>query len=189
MLKLLRLVAAAALLVSGAVARADEPRYDLGGLHHEDWFLMSLLVLGEDHADAAAAGKRLAIVWEQKGCIYCRDMHDKHLKDPRIAGFVRQHFAMLQLDLRGDRMVTDFDGQVLSEKELARKHRVNLTPTIQFLPESALDLKGKRVADVEVARMPGLLNPGHFLAMFEFVQGRHYEKPMDFDGYLAIRPK
>ena len=35
----------------------------------------------------------------------------------------------------GAREVTDFDGQVLPEKELARKYGVPGTPTIQFLPD------------------------------------------------------
>lgn len=180
-----KLAALGLVLVSlaGPAGAADSPRYDLGGLHTEDWFHMSLLSLADDLAEAGSQGKRLAIVWEQKGCSYCRDMHANHLADPKISGFIRQHFAVLQLDLRGDRIVTDFDGQVLSEKELARKYRVTLTPTIQFLPETLDGLAGRKGADADVARMPGLLNPGHFLAMFEYVHGKHYET-QDFPSYL-----
>lgn len=174
---------AAAVLVALAVVR---PAAAMEGLHDEPWFLRSLLILAEDFDEARAAGKRFAIVWEQKGCPYCRDMHRIHLAAPEITSFVTKNFSVLQLDLRGDRMVTDFDGEVLSEKDMARKYRINLTPTIQFLPMS-LDGRKARPADIEVARMPGLLKPDHFLAMFEYVHGRHYEKLQDFHNFVESR--
>lgn len=175
-----------ALLVAPPALAASAKLGD-DGLHHEDWFITSLLDLRDDAAEAAAAGKHLVIVWEQKGCIYCEQLHEQHLNDPRIVEFLKQHFHVLQLDFRGDRAVIDLDGKEWPEKELARKNRVSVTPTLHFVNGALDDRKGKPLGEAEVARMPGLLKPDQFLAMFEFVQGKHYLGGQSFQKWLAAR--
>jgi thioredoxin-related protein len=177
----------AACLIAGLGA-ADTRAGAESGLHQQDWFHASFGLLAEDLADAAAAGKRLAVVWEQKGCPACVQMHEVHLRDPAIVEFIKRNFVVVQLDYRGDRPVTDFDGQVLAEKELARKYAVATTPVVQFFPATLDAFKGKKGAAAEVARMPGLLKPDMFLALFQYVHGRHYEKE-DFASYLRARKK
>jgi thioredoxin-related protein len=157
------------------------------GLHHEDWFATSLLDLRDDAAEAATAGKHLLVVWEQKGCIYCKEWHEQHLANPAILATLKANFVVVQLNLRGDRPVTDLDGQELSEKELARKSRAATTPTIHFLPRELGDRKGKPLAEAEIARMPGLLKPEQFAAMLEYVSGRHYAQGLSFQKWLAAR--
>src|SRR5262249_29578435 len=103
-------------------------------------------------------------------------MHKVNLADPTVNAYIRERFNVVQLDLFGSREVTDFDGEVLAEKDLARKYGVIGTPTIQFLPPDAAALHGKSGRAVEVARMPGYFMPGHFEAMFAFVYDRAYEK-------------
>lgn len=160
-----------------------EPKMTDDGLLTQDWFLSSFLILPEDLTEATKHKKRLAIVWEQKGCLYCLDMHKINLADPALNRWIRERFDVIQLNLWGDREVTDFDGQVLPEKELARKYRIQFTPTIQFFPESVKDMQGKKGADGEVARMPGYFRPFHFSAMFEYVFEKRYER-QDFQRYI-----
>lgn len=185
---MMRLLIAAlfALGLSLGAAQAQEkiePKLGDDGLYTQEWFLNSFLVLPDDLAEAAQANKRLAIVWEQKGCPYCRDMHTVNLADPKVAGWIKDHFNVIQLNLWGDREVTDFDGQVLPEKELARKYRINFTPTIQFFPETAEKITGKG-QDAEVARMPGYFRPFHFISMFEYVWDKRYAQGQDFQRYI-----
>ena len=45
------------------------------GLYREPWFLQSFLNLAEDLETAQSAGKRFAIMWELKGCPYCKETH------------------------------------------------------------------------------------------------------------------
>ncbi len=142
----------------------------------QPWFIASFFNLREDLADATAKGKRFAIVWDQRGCPYCMEMQQVNLGDPDVNDYVRENFSVLQLDLFGSREVTDFDGEVLSEREFARKYAIAYTPTIQFLPESVDALAGKKGRAVEVARMPGYYRPFHFLALFEYVKERAYER-------------
>jgi thioredoxin-related protein len=178
---LLALPAALALAPALAPALARAAKLNDDGLHAEDWFLDSFLELNQDIADAAAKGKRVAVVFEQRGCIYCAEMHEKQLADAAIADYIRQHFEVIQLNLFGAREVTDLDGKVLPEKEMARRWSVQITPTILFLPEQP----GKQpLQQAAVARMRGLLAPPAFLAMFKFVAERAYEK-MEFPAYFA----
>lgn len=178
----------AAFLAFAALGAAGPQPKALEGLHQQDWYHASFGILAEDLAEAAAMGKRLAVVWEQIGCAPCAQMHEVNFRDPNVVEFIKTNFLVVQLDFRGDRPVTDFDGQVMTEKELARKHRVNTTPVIQFFPETAEAMKGKRGTDAEVARMPGLYKAGMFLALFRYVHEQRYQHE-DFASYLRARKK
>jgi thioredoxin-related protein len=159
----------------------DEGRYT------QSWFLNSFLTLKDDLADAAAQGKRFAILWDQRGCPYCQEMHRVNFADPAVNNFIRERFSILQLDLFGSREVTDFDGRSMSEKDLARRYAIAFTPTIQFLPADVAGVESKTVGrSLEVARMPGYFRPGHFEAMFAFVHERAYERG-SFQAYLKQR--
>jgi thioredoxin-related protein len=169
-----------------AQARRIEPVYLDDGRPTQPWFLNSFLMLKEELADTVAQGRRFAILWEQRGCPGCLAMHSVNFADPAVNRYVRERFNILQLDLVGSREVTDFDGQVLPEKELAHKYGVVGTPTIQFLPERADALEGKTGRAVEVARMQGYFEPGPFIAMFEYVFERGYERE-PFAQYFKTR--
>jgi thioredoxin-related protein len=157
------------------------------GLHSQSWFLESFLDLAEDLEEAAGNGKRFAVIWEQRGCPYCRETHLVNFAKPEIQGFVRENFEILQLNMFGSRRVTDFDGEELEERELARKNGVAFSPTIQFLPAEVSEAAGKSGKQAEVARMPGYLLPPHFLAMFRFVQAEAYRQT-SFRQYLKQNP-
>lgn len=156
--------------------RAEELTLNEDGLPHVAWFLQSLLELADDVALAGQNGKRLAVMWELRGCPYCRETHVKTLGDPAIAGYIRERFEVLQLNVAGDRKVVDLDGETLTERRLAEKYGVRFTPTFQFFGESVEAMKGKRPRDREVARAQGYLEPKHFLALFRFVAEKAYEK-------------
>ena len=112
-------------------------------------------------------------MWELKGCPYCRETH---LRQFRAAGHFRvraANFDILPLNVLGSRKVTDFDGEELSEKQLAAKYGVKFTPTIQFFPTTASEsLKDLPPPQREVIRIPGYLRPDDFLDVFRFVAQR-----------------
>lgn len=167
--------ASCAVCVSPLAAQQPKPQPGEDGLYHFDWYLESFLDLAEDVATARTNGKRLAIIVSQRGCIYCKRMAEEHFSDPKIVAYVRENFEVLHLDLFGAKEITDFDGAKLGEKAFAQKYGVRLTPTILFFPESADGLGRLDVRKREVARMPGLLEPREFLAMFRFVREKAYE--------------
>lgn len=180
------LMLAAATLLPPSLVRADGLKVNEDGLHIQPWFLQSFLELRDDHQEAKDAGKRFAVIWEQKGCPYCREMHAVNFRKKQIAGYVQENFAVLQLNLWGSRKVTDFDGEELEERDLARKWAVNFTPTTVFFGKEAPE--GKSGKDIEVARMPGYFKPFHFLSMYEFVKQERYEK-QSFQRFLRDKLK
>ena len=170
----------------GAAKDAAATELSEDGLHIQDWFVDSFLDLAEDHETAAAEGKHLAVIIEQRGCPYCRDTHEINFAHPKVREYIPANFDMLQLNLHGSRTVTDFDGEELEERALARKWLVNFTPTIVFFPMDAGAVAGKSGRDAEAARLPGYFRPFTFMQMFKYV---HEEKFADstFQRYLAER--
>lgn len=170
------LAGAAASLALPSAGAASGPTLNDDGLHTKPWFLESLLELPDDLKEATDKGKRLVILWELKGCPYCRKLHEVNLADPAIENFIRDRFEVLQLNIIGQREVTDFDGQRLPEKQFAQKYGVRYTPTFQFFPETSAGLAQKKPAEREVLRWQGYMEPKPFLGMFRFVAERAYEK-------------
>ncbi|MFC3118569.1 thioredoxin family protein [Jhaorihella thermophila] len=102
------------------------------------------------------------ILWEQRGCPYCRELHRINFRRDDIVSYLKKHYVVLQLNLWGDREVTDFDGEVLSEKQIAKKWHVNFTPTVILI--NGRDAGAKSMREAEAFRMPGYFKPFHFLA-------------------------
>jgi len=162
----------------------DEPVLNEDGLYEQSWFLDSFLELNDDLTAAQENGKRFVIFWELKGCPYCKETHFVNFARPDIRAFIRSNFEILQLNIIGSRMVTDFDGEELSEKALAAKYAARFTPTLQFFPPSAEGLADLAPVKREIARLPGYLKPDHFLAMFKYVQAEAYTTT-SFRKYLS----
>ncbi|MBI3706068.1 MAG: thioredoxin fold domain-containing protein [Rhizobiales bacterium] len=159
--------------ISGA--RAAEPILTDDGLYKEPWFLESFLDLNDDLEGAAKDGKRFVIMWELRGCPYCKETHFVNFARSDISDYIKANFEVLQLNIIGSRKVTDFDGSELPEKALALKYGVRFTPTFQFFPERAAPLKNIAPTKREVTRAPGYYRPDDFLAMFRYVREKAYE--------------
>jgi thioredoxin-related protein len=160
-----------------------------GGIHIQPWFLNTFLDLREDAEEAASEGKKLVIFWEQKGCPYCREVHKKNFRIPEVVNYIRKNFNVIQLNLWGDKEVIDFDGEVTTEKRLAKKYRVQFTPTLQFFPENAHVGKKEPGQDVEVWRLTGYWKPFHFLNSFVYVNDKGYVKEPSFQRWLQALAK
>jgi len=157
------------------------------GLHKTPWMRDTFKDLREDLEEANAEGKRLALFFEQRGCIYCAKMHKDVFPDPGLTKLIEEQFFVVQMNLYGDVEVTDFDGEVIIEKDLARKWNVLFTPTILFLPEAVSeDNSGIQAA---VAVMPGAFGVGTTTDMFTWVAEKRYEldNGEDFQRYHARR--
>ncbi len=171
----------AALLLLATAARAAEIGDD--GLHKTEWFTVTFRDIAEDIAAAKAEGKRLAIIFEQRGCIYCAQMHEKILSDPEVADYIKANYKVVQYNMFGDEEVTDLDGETLTEKTAARKWGFVFTPTIVFLPEEPVT--GRPVPAAAVQVMPGAFGKWTFLNMFRWVREKGYEGDEHFQKYHA----
>lgn len=169
-------VSLAALAPFAPLPARGEPILTDDGLYRQPWFLESFLELRDDIDSAARSGKRLVVLWELRGCPYCKETHFVNFARPEIEAYVKERFEVLQLNIVGAREVTDVDGEKLTEKALAQKYGVRFTPTFQFFPDNAAGLSARKPRDREVARAQGYLEPKQFLALFKFVADRAYEK-------------
>ncbi|MCE8509958.1 thioredoxin family protein [Ruegeria pomeroyi] len=157
------------------------------GLHKTAWMRDTFKDLREDLGEANAEGKRLVLFFEQRGCVYCAKMHKEVFPRPEVSSYIEENYFVVQLNLHGDIEVTDFDGEALSEKDMARKWGILFTPTILFLPEEVAEDQSAQQAAVAV--MPGAFGAGTTLDMFTWVAEKRYalDNDEDFQRYHARR--
>ena len=172
-------ILALAATVSQAVEMGDD------GLHKEDWFSITFRDIAEDIDAASAEDKRLVLIFEQRGCIYCKEIHEKVLTDPEVRDYIKANFMVVQYNMYGDEEVVDTDGEVLTEKSAARKWGVLFTPTILFMPETPPE--DENAFNAAVSIMPGAFHKGTFLDMFTWVRERGYQTNESFQQYHARR--
>ncbi len=155
------------------------------GLHVQPWFYDSKLDLRLDLATAKKAGKRLVIFWEQRDCLYCNSMYQVNLRIPRIIEKINRNFIVIRLNIWGKRKVTDLDGSVQSEEELAGKFHIAFTPTVQFLPGSLEKAAGRSGRESEDFRFEGYFKPFHYYFMFRYVETKGYLSQPSFQRWLG----
>jgi len=86
----------------------------------------------DDIAEAAAAGKRLLLVFHQDGCPYCNALVERNLSQKDIEQKVRKHFDVVAINMWGDRDVLTVGGEQYTEKTFAAALKVQFTPTLIF---------------------------------------------------------
>ena len=157
------------------------------GLHKARWMQDTFKDLREDLSEANSEGKRLVLFFEQIGCIYCTKMHKEVFSKEKVSNYIEENFFVVQLNLHGDIEVTDFDGEVLAEKDIARKWGILFTPSVIFLPtEVKVDVSAQQAA---VATMPGAFSAWTTMDLFTWVREERYllDNGEDFQRYHARR--
>lgn len=162
--------------------QAEEPVLGDDGLHKQPWFFGSFLELPDDLAEAARDGKGLIVLFEQRGCPYCRELHAVNFARPEITDFIQANYLTVQLDIWGSRMVVDFDGQEIEERDLAAKWGVQFTPTTVIFSVTAAG----SATVTEAFRLPGYLKPFHYLASLDYVASGAYREQI-FQRFLQDR--
>ncbi len=168
----------------------ETPRVEPGrgddGIYHQKWAAPTFLDMRDDYAEAEAKGKRFAVVFEQRGCIYCTKMHTEVLALKYINDYVRENFHIVQIDLWGSREATDFDGAKMPEKKLAERWGVMFTPTVVFFKDGLKDIKTYG-QPLEVTRMSLGFGPGTFYDLFVWVRAKVYEQDRNFQRFHVAR--
>lgn len=181
MKKLFSTLVTLAALVMAVQLHAAEMGDD--GLHKTPWMRDTFKDLREDLEDANAEGKRLMVIIEQRGCIYCKKMHEEVFPVPEIANYIEENFFVIQINMFGDVEVTDFDGTALPEKDMVRRWGALFTPSIYFFPEEVgEDMMASQAA---VAHMPGAFGKGTTFNMLNWVVEKGYEGDEPFQKYHA----
>jgi len=167
----LRALAATLLMVHSlaAAAQVASPH----AIEHPSWFAQSFLDFREDLAEANRDGKRLMVYFGQDGCPYCARLMQTNFTQRAIVEKARRYFAVIAINIWGDREVTWLDGTRLGEKAFAKQLKVQFTPTLVFLDE-----KGNIAL-----RLNGYYPPRRFEAALDYVAGR-MESKLAFGEYL-----
>lgn len=153
------------------------------GLHKTPWQRDTFKDLREDLAEANSEGKRLLVMVEQRGCIYCTKMHEEVYPDPEITKMIEDNFFVIQINMFGDVEVTDFDGEALPEKDMVQKWGALFTPTNLYFPEEVAE--GVSAKDAAVATVPGAFGKLTTYNMMQWVLDHGYEGDETFQKYHA----
>jgi len=153
------------------------------GLHKADWMRETFKDLREDLEEANAEGKRLLVIIEQRGCIYCTKMHEEVFPTPEIAAALNDMYFVVQINMFGDIEVTDFDGTTLPEKEMVRRWNALFTPTMMFFPNEVAE--DATATEAAVAVMPGAFGRWTTLNLLNWIVEEGYNGEESFQKYHA----
>ena len=122
------------------------------------------------------AGKPLAVLFEQRGCAECLELHREGFARADVRRLVGR-FTVVQLDLGGSRALVTPEGSPGNEREWAKELRVTYAPSLVFF-----DAAGK-----EVFRAEGYLRPFHLAAVLDYVATGAYAGEPSFQRYIQKR--
>ncbi len=148
-----------------------------GATEHEipTWFKQSFLDITEDLAEASKNNKHLMLFIDLDGCPYCTKMlNESFFAKNQTSDFIKKHFDVINLNVKGDREVTWDQNTTLSEKDLAIRLGIEYSPTVLFLDEN------KKV----ILRLNGYRSAQNFKLILEYVNGKHYLN-MNLASFLA----
>lgn len=147
-----------------------EPAPASGRLHEAPWLMKPPLDLSKRD------GKPLLVLFEQKVCAACDEMHAEGFTRPEVAALL-QRFRAARVDIASNEAVKAPDGKQLAMREWARKLKVIYTPSFVFF-----DAAGR-----EVFRVEGYLRPFHLASSLDYVASGAYRKQPEFQRFIEAR--
>ena len=165
MLKSLQFIAVALVFVIGTVLQVQAEIRD----PEEHFFHQSFGDLQEEAEIAKEEGQvSILVMFELNDCPWCDRMKNMILNQSEVQDYYRKYFRILMMNVEGDNLIVDFDGEEIAEKDFALKHnRIRATPVFLFL-----DLEGTRIARYTGAAK----DVEEFLLLGEYVSNGHYEE-------------
>jgi len=166
MKRLILLLGLALLAIDGTALAQTSTGRATGGKAHTlpDWFKQSFLNFREEADEARQAGRHVLVFIDLNDCPYCARTLEENFHQGENMSFIRNHFDVIAINIRGDRDVTWIDGASYSEQALAIKLKVVGTPALVFI-----DPDGNKVLQLNGYRAPSTLR----LAL-EYVQEKAY---------------
>jgi len=139
------------------------------------FFDQSLGDFREELQTARDEGKKgILIMFEMDECPFCHRMKTNVLNQVEVQDYFKDNFLIFPVDIEGDVMINDFQGNTVAEKDFAfKQYRVRATPVFAFF-----DLDGNLVTRYTGATS----NAREFLWLGEFVVDGHY-KETNFSRY------
>ncbi len=141
-------------------------------LHHEPGWGRAPV----DLRSSSESGRPRLLLFEQRRCGSCDELHLDILRRPEIRADLEQ-FDVVLLDIWGDQLVTLPDGEQLTERDWARRLRVQFSPTLLFL-----DQQGH-----EVFRTEAYLKAFHTHSAMQYLLTGSYREQPNFQRFVQSR--
>lgn len=143
-----------------------------------NWFKTSFLDFAEDLEQATDNNRHVMIYFHQNGCPYCAKLVEDNFHDNILVAKLKKYFDVIQINMFGNRALTDWQGKEFNEKEFARFMQVQFTPTLVFL-----NAKG-----TTVLRINGYQSIEKMHQVLDYVAHNKY-LTQSFSGYLNLLKK
>jgi len=149
-------------------SRPGEPA---SGILHDQPFFM-----GMPYNLKRPAAKPLMVIFEQKDCAACDEMHAHAFKNTETLALLKQ-FDVVRLSLFGKSPVITPDGKKMTEAEWGSALKVAYTPSVVFF-----DKQGK-----EVFRVDAYLKTFHLNSSLDYVASKGYQSQPNFQRFIEAR--
>jgi len=136
------------------------------------FFKQSFLDIKADVDEATDENKRVMVYFHQNSCPYCAKLVNENFTDPDIVAYMGKNIDAVDINMFGDRAVTDIDGNEYNEKEYAEKLKVWFTPTLLFF-----NAQGETIL-----RVNGYYPKDKFMAALQYVAEKQ-ETKISFTDY------
>lgn len=159
-------LAALMLAVAGLTGAAEEPPAPKVAVAYTlpEWFKPSFLDFPQDVAEARKQGKQVMVFFHLDDCPYCAHMLKDNFTSGENHDFIRKHFEVIAVNVRGSLETRWVNGETYTERGLTVHLGIRGTPTLVFL-----DPDGKNVLQLAGYREPRALR-----AALEYVQNQRY---------------
>ena len=103
--------------------------------------LPSAISLPDQLAQALAAGSPLVVMVSLEGCPFCKIVRESYLAPMRQ----EQGLPVVQVDMRSQRRVKNFNGSTTTHEALIAAWRVELAPTVLFFGRQGVEVAQRLV--------------------------------------------
>lgn len=143
-----------------------------GKLHQQSFILKAPYNLKK----LVSISKPLMLLFEQKKCYSCDELHNDIFKRKETLKQINR-FNVVRLDMWSNDKLVDVKGNTTTAKILAKKLKINHSPTFVFL-----DSTGK-----DVFRIDAYLKSFHTQSVMDYIASGAYKKQPNFQRYIGAR--
>lgn len=143
-----------------------------GKLHNE----ITTVSNPADLRHALTPGRHLLVMFEQRQCASCDELHRDILQRPESRKLL-QRFDIVLLDMWSDDSITTPDGQKLKVRDWAKKLDIKYTPSQVYFNDSG----------EEVFRSDAYLKAFHLQSVMDYVSSNAYKRQSSFQRYINER--
>lgn len=147
-----------------------KPARAAGRLHAQPWLMAPPLDL------ARREEKPLLVLFEQKVCAACDELHGEGFGRPEVASLLPA-FRAARVDIVSREAVTTPAGESTTMRDWARALGIAYTPSLVFF-----DGGGR-----EVFRVDGYLRPFHLASSLDYVASGAYRREPEFQRFIEAR--